>query len=372
MFSQSLRDMGWCEFFARAYEALPGAGQLVPGRVVLQQRGRYNVVTAEGEVSVELEARFRKEAVAAANLPSVGDWVAIRRSVGEGAGSGLVCALLPRLTKFSRRAAGVENVEQVLAANVDTVFIAMGLDGDFNLRRLERYLTVTWASGARPVVLLTKADLCSADGLRVRIAEVQAIAPRVTVLATSVFGAGGAGPVAGADLVGALDSLGPFLGRGQTVVLLGSSGVGKSTIVNRLLQRDVLRTGLVRSSDGRGRHTTTQRQLFHVRGGALVIDTPGIRELQLWDATGGLALAFADVETVAAGCRFRDCRHQEEPDCAVVGALARGQLRPERLAAFRKLKNEEQTVSGPTGERLSGRQRRRAGVSPGSSSRRKQ
>jgi ribosome biogenesis GTPase len=349
----SLDDLGWCESFARAFQALSARGELVPGRVVLQQRGRYNVITAGGEVPAELEPRFRKEAASAADLPSVGDWVAIRPAASGGAVLASVCALLPRMTKFSRRAAGDENVEQVLAANVDTVFLAMGLDGDFNLRRLERYLTVAWASGARPVVLLTKSDLCSADDLRARIAEVLAIAPEVTVLATSVSFGGGPGAANGVDSIDRLAVLDPFLGRGQTVVLLGSSGVGKSTLVNALLRRDTLRTGEVRPSDSRGRHTTTQRQLFCVRGGALVIDTPGIRELQLWDAKPGLAPTFADVDSCAAGCRFRDCRHRDEPDCAVVAAVARGDLLPERLAAFNKLREEQRATATRVGRAAS-------------------
>ena len=335
----SLDDLGWRQPFALAFQALGGARGLVPGRVVLQQRGRYAVLTDAGEVSAELENRFRKTAASAADLPCVGDWVALRPPSAGGA-LGTVCALLPRLTKFSRKAAGVDHTEQVLAANVDTIFIAMGLDGDFNVRRLERYLTVAWASGGRPVIVLTKADLCRPDELSARIAEVAAIAPQVTVVATSVLSDGGA------STAEAVDAVSPFLGPGETVVLLGSSGVGKSTLVNALLQQDVLRTGEVRPSDSRGRHTTTQRQLFRIRGGALVIDTPGIRELQLWNAKAGFDLSFADVDSFATRCRFRDCRHENEPDCAVVAAVGRGELPAERMASFNKLKAEQGGAGG--------------------------
>ncbi|HET6149244.1 MAG TPA: GTPase RsgA [Polyangia bacterium] len=243
----------------------------MPGRVVLQQRGRYAVATPKGEIAAALAEKYRKEADSAASLPCVGDWVALRAPVA-GAELGAVAALLPRITALSRRAAGPKHVEQILAANVDSVFIAMGLDGDFNLHRLQRYVAVATASGGRPVVLLTKADLCiDAASLAERIASAQAVAPGVAVVATTVVGPAG---------VLAVEQ---FLTRGQTIVMLGSSGAGKSTLVNALLGQDLLRTGEVRASDSQGRHTTTQRQLFRVRGGALVIDTPGIRDLQLWE-----------------------------------------------------------------------------------------
>lgn len=328
MLSLSLDDLGWNEQFARAFDGASEGRKLIPGRITLQQRGRYQAATAAGEMPAELETRLRKSAASAADLPSVGDWVTLRPAP-SGHALATICGLLPRLTKFSRKAAGADNTEQVLAANVDTIFIAMGLDLDFNVRRLERYLTVAGASGGRPVVLLTKSDLCQAEELAARAREVEAIAPEIPVILTSVL--------SDPD-VHAVDR---YLERGQTIVLLGSSGVGKSTLVNALLQRDVLRTGQVRPSDSRGRHTTTQRQMFRVRGDALVIDTPGIRELQLWQSGAGFETSFADVDSVAAGCRFRDCRHQHEPGCAVTAAVARGELPADRMASFSKLKAEQ-------------------------------
>jgi ribosome biogenesis GTPase len=266
----TLEALGWRPSFAQALEGLADAS-LLPGRIVLQQRGRYMVATAAGEIAAALADQFRKAAQSAAELPCVGDWVAVRAPALP-AELASISALLPRTTKLSRRAPGPDHAEQILAANVDTVFIAMGLDGDFNLNRLERYLAVAWASGGRPVVLLTKADLCpEVDALAARLAEVRATAANVNVVATSVIGA---------DVCRAVE---PFLVRGETIAMLGSSGVGKSTLVNALLRQDLLRTGEVRGSDSHGQHTTTQRQLLRVSGGALVIDTPGIRDLRVWD-----------------------------------------------------------------------------------------
>jgi ribosome biogenesis GTPase len=342
-----LAGLGWRSPFAEEFARLADT-TLVPGRIVLQQRGRYTIATERGEIAAELEGRFRKGADSAAALPCVGDWVAIRPPASESE-MAAICTLLPRSTKFSRRAAGVENCEQILAANVDFIFIAMGLNGDFNLRRLERYLTVAWSSGGRPVVLLTKSDLCPEAEVATRVAAVQAIAPGVPVVTTSVITDAG---------VHAVD---PFLNSGQTIALLGSSGVGKSTLVNALLEQNVLRVGEVRPTDGRGRHTTTQRQLFRVRGGALVIDTPGIRELQLWDAEAGFVSTFGDIEAVGARCRFRDCRHDDEPGCAVVDAVQQGQLAAERVASFSKLRREQTAVAARGDPALAKRQKRAHG-----------
>jgi ribosome biogenesis GTPase len=225
-----------------------------------------------------------------------------------------------------RRAAGDETVQQVLAANVDTVFLVMGLDRDYNPRRVERALVLAWESGAEPVIVLNKTDL--SDEVEARRAEVEAAAPGVPVVALSAKRSEG------------LADLGPWLRRGRTVALLGSSGVGKSTIVNRLLGEERQRTREVRESDQRGRHTTTHRELLALPGGGLLIDTPGLREIQLWATEGGLAAAFGDVETLAAGCRFRDCAHEAEPGCAVRAAVEEGTLPPERLASFHKLRAE--------------------------------
>jgi ribosome biogenesis GTPase / thiamine phosphate phosphatase len=332
----SLHDLGWRASFANAMEGLADSG-LIPGRIVLQQRGRFTVATETGEIAAALAERLRTAAASAAELPCVGDWVAVLPPAANAA-LGAISAVLPRTTKLSRRAVGSGHVEQILAANVDTIFIAMGLDGDFNLHRLERYVAVAWDSGGRPVVVLTKADLCADEAaLAARVGAAEGIAPGVAVVATSVIAAPG------------IQALDPFLGAGQTIAMLGSSGAGKSTLVNALLQQDLLRTGEVRPSDSQGRHTTTQRQLFCVLGGALVIDTPGIGDLQLWEPEVKARASFPDIEAVALHCRFRDCGHQREPGCAVVEAVARNQLPAERLAAWNNMKQDQPPAANHAG-----------------------
>ena len=230
------------------------------------------------------------------------------------------------LTVFSRKAAGRDGGEQVVAANVDVVFVAMGLDGDYNLRRVERYLAVAWESGAEPVVVLTKRDLC--DDADARAAAVRAVSGRAEVIVTSAKDGSG------------VDALWRWLTARRTGAILGSSGAGKSTLANALLGRDALRTGEVRAHDQRGQHTTTRRELVVLPSGAMLIDTPGMRELQLWDVSRGLDAAFEDVVEVAARCRFRDCAHGKEPGCAVREALAAGVLDGARYASWEKLRDE--------------------------------
>jgi len=289
------------------------------------EHGRFlRVATGARELLAVPAGRMRHHADNAAALPTVGDWVAFQHKPGEELAS--IRHVLPRRSRFSRRSAGTRAVEQVVAANVDTVLLMMGLDSDFNLRRLERYLAVAFSSGAAPVIVLNKADVCAE--LPIRRAEVAALAPAVPLVITRLDQPHGHA---------AVESL---LAPARTLALLGSSGVGKSTLLNRLLGEDLQRTGAVRAGDGRGKHTTTGAQLFRLPGGALVIDTPGMRELQLWDADAGVTDAFEDVEALAAACRFRDCRHREEPGCAVRAALAAGELPPERYASFTKLRGE--------------------------------
>lgn len=315
MQSPTLERFGWNDELARSFEA--HAPELVPGRVVAQHRGSWEVHTEEGDAPVEITGRLRHEAEPG-ELPVVGDWVGLRE--------GLIDAVLPRTSRFSRKTPFTEVSEQVLVANVDVAFLVMGLDErDFKIRRLERYLTTAWEGGATPVIVLNKADL--ALELEAQIAETEAIAFGVPIHAVS------------AETGEGVEELRRHLAGNRTVVLLGSSGVGKSSIINRLIGEEHFKTGDVRS-DGRGRHTTSHRELVPVPGGGVIIDTPGLRELQLWETDDGLDKAFSDVADLIAKCRFSDCEHRTEPDCAVREALADGSLPAERWESYLKLERE--------------------------------
>jgi ribosome biogenesis GTPase / thiamine phosphate phosphatase len=320
---EPLASLGWDASYAAAFETI-SVGGLVPARVIAEHRSGYVIAAEAGERPAVLAGRLRHDASDASALPAVGDWVA---AVVSSDGTATIRAVLPRRSAFLRKAAGAVTEAQVVAANVDVALIATALPDDLNPRRLERYLTVAWESGAMPVVLLTKADLC--PDLPAALAKAHVAAPGAEVVAVSA--ATGFG----------VDKLARWIAPGRTAVILGSSGVGKSTLVNRLAGRELLATADVRD-DGKGRHTTTHRQLVRLTSGALLIDTPGMRELQLWsDGSGeGLASAFADVESLAEGCRFRDCSHRTEPGCAVLEAIASGDLPAERFASWRALGRE--------------------------------
>lgn len=314
-----LAELGWNQRFADAFAEHAAAGRL-PGRVVLEHTHIYRVATESREMLARVSGRLRHRAEARPDFPAVGDWVAVEPVEHSDA---RIHTILPRFSRFSRRAAGDTTEEQIVAANIDVVFLVGGLDGDFNPRRLERYLVVAWESGATPVIILNKADLV--DDPERHVDAVRASAPGVDVHAVS------------AKAPASLDVLHAHLGPGKTAALLGSSGVGKSTIVNRLVGHDLLRTHDVRQSDSRGRHTSTNRQLVVLGQTGVLIDTPGMRELQLWDTGEARGDAFADLTALAEHCRFRDCRHLKEPGCAVTAALKRGELPAERFENYRKL-----------------------------------
>jgi ribosome biogenesis GTPase len=320
-----LTTYGWSRALQRDFEPFAAKG-LVPGRVIVQQRGLLRLATEVGETEARLSGRFRHEA-AEGGHPVAGDWVAAQ----AGEGFALVHDLLPRRSAFVRREAGKGGGVQVVAANVDVALIALSLNGDLNLNRLERYLAATYESGAAPVVALTKADACA--DLEGALAAVYRVARDAPVLAVSAVTGQGL-----RELEGQLEPR-------RTAVLLGSSGVGKSTLVNALAGRELMTTAEIRASDERGRHTTTHRELIVLPSGALILDTPGMRELGLVDAEGGVARVFegvaAEVDALAQHCRFRDCAHGREPGCAVQGALAEGRLDPARLENWRKLQREE-------------------------------
>ncbi len=290
-------------------------------RVIRQEKGLYQIAGPVGTRQARVSGRFQHDAGTVSDFPAVGDYVTADLS-GDPA---VIHTVLPRKSVFVRRAAGSARTEQVVAANVDTVFLCMALNNDFNLRRLERYLSVAWDSGATPVVLLTKADLC--DDLPGKLALVEGVAAGVDIITVSVLEKGGCQQIA------------PYLTEGKTLAFVGSSGVGKSTLINTLLGEDRLKTNGLRSDD-RGRHTTTHRELILLPGGVTVIDTPGMRELGMWDAEEGLSAAFADIEALSAACRFRNCSHRSEPGCAVRAALERGQLSEARLRSYQKLSAE--------------------------------
>ena len=317
-------DASWSAAFASAVDGSPGRAEgLAPARVIAEHRERYVVADDHTERSAVLSGRFRHDAATREALPAVGDWVAI--SHGGSDGTATIRAVVERRSAFMRKVAGDTTAAQVVAANVDVALIATALPGDLSTRRLERYLTLAWESGAMPVVLLTKADLC--DDIDAAVAEASLSAPGVDVIAVSTLTRYG------------IDRLMNHLDSGRTSVLLGSSGVGKSTLVNLLLGTEHQRTATV-GEDGRGKHTTTHRELLKLGNGALLIDTPGMRELQLWNADEGLGSAFSDLDELAERCRFRDCQHAGEPGCAVQDAVGRGELAAQRLEHWHRLRRE--------------------------------
>ncbi|MGB9435877.1 MAG: ribosome small subunit-dependent GTPase A [Candidatus Acidiferrum sp.] len=297
----------------------------MPARVVSQQRKFWRVAGAFGICLAEASGKLRLAAEEGAAWPAVGDWVSVELRAGAAA---VIRAVLTRRNRFIRKWPGKMIVEQVIAANVDTALVISALDGDFNPRRVERYLAQCWDSAVKPVLILNKADAC--ENTRERAAEMERV-----VLGTRVF-------VVSAKTGQGIEAFKSLLIPGQTIVMLGSSGVGKSTLTNRLLGESLQKVNDVRANDSRGQHTTTARELFALPGGALLIDTPGLRELQLWDAEEGLAQAFADISLLATQCRFNDCRHETEPGCAVQAAVQAGILDLARLENHRKLLREQE------------------------------
>ena len=321
--TQSLAELGWSPFFEEALAGAENEG-VVPARVVIQQKTNYVVASGEGEFRATITGKLRFVSQRHSEFPVVGDWVLLRPAPGER--SGTISAILPRRTAFTRRAAGRADVEQVAAANIDVVFLVTGLDENYNLRRIERYLILAARGGARPVIVLNKADLC--PFLDEAVTEVHAIAGGVPICVTNAKAKEG------------VNSLLAHLAPGATAAFLGSSGVGKSTIINRLLGREKFKTAEVRQSDGRGRHTTTHRELVILPSGGILIDTPGMRELQMWEAEESVEEAFDDIDELAQGCRFRDCRHEAEPGCAVRRAAEEGRLEAGRFESYRRLQKE--------------------------------
>jgi len=322
---QFLKELGWNSFFQEHFQLIKVLGSM-PGRVISESKGSYQVNSQYGELTAKIAGKMRYQAGVEQLYPAVGDWVVIKPLINEEKAT--IHAVLPRKSKFSRKVAGERTKEQVVSANVDTVFIVSGLDGgrNFNLRRVERYLTLTWSSGATPVIVLNKVDLCPDADVFIR--NVETVAPGISIH-----------PVSAKERIG-LEALRNYLIKGHTVAFLGSSGVGKSALINALLGIEKQEIGEVREGDRTGRHTTTRRELILVPGGGMVIDTPGMREIQMWAGEEGLQGTFSDIEMLAEECRFGDCSHNAEVGCAVKAAIDRGDLDPARIESYRKLQNE--------------------------------
>lgn len=318
-----LKTLGWNCALEQQFQEFKANG-FIPGRVALEHRNIYRVWCQQGELLAEISGKMRFEADSRSAYPAVGDWAAI--SPMPGGERAIISAILPRKSKFSRKTAGTVTEEQIVAANIDTIFLVCALQDDFNLRRIERYLVMAWESGANPVLILSKADLCQDREEKIRAACTAAVGVPVHVIST-LEGTG-------------LEEIKRYLREGETVAFLGSSGVGKSTLLNALLGEDRQKVREIREDDGKGRHTTTYRQLFILPGGGMVIDTPGMRELQLWESGDGLTGTFPDIEELARGCYFKDCSHLQEPRCAVREAIEKGLLEEGRFASYLKLQKE--------------------------------
>ncbi|SDY74768.1 ribosome small subunit-dependent GTPase A [Bacillus sp. 166amftsu] len=314
-----LESFGWDSFFEdqsiEKYEV---------GRILLEHKHMYRIICDDGEYIAELSGKFRHEALDKGDYPAVGDWVHIKKIEEEG--KAIIHYVFPRRSSFSRQAAGERTAEQIVAANVDYLFLVNALNHDFNVRRIERYLLLAYESGSMPIIVLTKSDLC--EEMEQKILETEAVAMGVPIFAVDSLQQTG------------IESLKQFVASGKTIALVGSSGAGKSTLLNALMGSEVAKTGGIREEDSKGRHTTTHRELFQLPSGGLVIDTPGMRELQLWEGSEAIHAAFSDIEKLAEGCRFRDCEHENEPGCAVRKAIDEGVLAENRLRNYKKLQRE--------------------------------
>lgn len=318
-----LKNLGWSDFFEKSMEPLTAQG-FQAGRVIIEHRDCFTVLTENIELTAEVAGRLLFTKNSTADLPKVGDWVALQ--IFDGGGNAIIHEVLPRKTKFSRQAAGKKVDEQVIATNIDVVFVVQGLDDNFNMRRLERTLIPVNESGAKPIIILNKSDLC--EDIESKVLEAEETAKGAKVLALSAK-----------DDTG-LTALKDCIKGGETFAFVGSSGVGKSTLINKIVGEDILKTNEVREGDSRGRHTTTRRELIVLPEGGCLIDTPGMREIQLWQADEGLNETFSDIDELAEGCYFSDCTHTREKKCAVLAAVESGDILASRHESYMKLQKE--------------------------------
>lgn len=321
----NLRQLGFTSFFDTQLETLTIDMTIkFVGRVILEHKHSYRVLTEQGEYLATVSGNFAYHSFSRKDYPAVGDFVVIEKMTGEE--RAIIHHLFDRKSKFTRKMAGLEVDEQIVATNVDLILLVMSLNDDFNIRRLERYLVAAWDSGATPVIVLTKADLC--EDVTPYLKEIERVAFGVEILTVSAQTGEG------------MASLYALLSEGKTAALLGSSGAGKSTLTNALLNTEQMKVSTIREDDAKGRHTTTHRELVVLPSGACLIDTPGMRELQLWDQGDSLNASFSDIEQLKGNCRFRDCKHKNEPGCAVLQAVEEGTLDAARLTSFFKLQRE--------------------------------
>lgn len=332
MITFSLEQLGWDSFFQEALTESAGQQEVVPVRVIAEHRGQYRVAGQPGEMPAEVTGRMMFLAGERLDYPVVGDWVIAQ--IFDNAKQAVIHGILPRKSLLARKYAGKKIDGQAIAANIDIIFIVIGLDNNFNLNRVERYLAAAAASRAEPIVLLSKSDISPDAEEKVRLVN----ARTGRELALPVSAKTGSG----------LERVRQLLAAGRTACFIGSSGVGKSSLINRLANAEFLKTADVRESDSRGRHTTTHRELFVLDCGGIVIDTPGMRELGLWDSANGIERAFTDIEGAASGCRFADCTHLSEPGCAVLAAVASGEIDRERYESFLKLGREQEHLEAKT------------------------
>ncbi|WP_235988881.1 ribosome small subunit-dependent GTPase A [Aquibacillus kalidii] len=320
----NLKKLGWNDYFLALANGYIDDEDFTVARVSKEHKGLYEILNEDGQLFAEISGKMQHNSSERNDYPAVGDWVVIKKQQHEN--RAIIHNVLPRRSKFSRKVAGATTQEQIVAANIDTIFLVSALNSDLNIRRIERYLVMAWESGANPVIILTKSDLCY--DVESKVLDVEHIAIGVPIHVVSAMNGSG------------ITDILPYLKEGETIALLGSSGVGKSTLTNKLLGKELLKVQNIREADDKGRHTTTHRELVVLPTGGVLIDTPGMRELQLWSAEDSVDVSFEDITRFAELCKFRDCNHEHEPGCAVKQAIKNDELDQERLTSYHKLQKE--------------------------------